>query len=121
MVSEEVINSTDEELNASFRPIGKMMMKDRNKAITLFDVYEGDEVQLKHRKSMTLEDFKTGIKAYQEGRFYEARTAFVKVLSAVGEDNISKAYFYLSDHYYREGKPEEWDGVLDLKFSAFLT
>jgi len=119
LVSEEVINSTDEELNASYRPIGKLMMKDRNKAITLIDVYEGDEVQLKHRKSMTLKDFNAGITAYQEGRFYEARTAFVKVLSAVGEDNISKAYFYLSDHYYREGKPEEWDGVLDLNLVRF--
>lgn len=114
LATASVLNPFLDEIEFGYRNIGHIIMKGRRQSLEMYDVYESDHEHLRKKKQKTEKDFLQAIEDYKNKKFREARSGFVKVLSKNSDDNIAKAYFYLSDLYFREGVNENWDQTLDL-------
>ncbi|GAA0376986.1 HAMP domain-containing protein [Bacillus horti] len=97
-----------------YRYLGAVQFPEVRDPIVLYDVFEGDPQGLRGKKLVTKKRFEEGVLFYQEGRFLDARTAFVEVIKQNEQDKAAKLYFALCDTYFQSGTAKEWQGTLKL-------
>lgn len=114
LVSEVVYETIPSFERFQHRCLGLVQFPEIKEPITLYDVFEGDPEPLRKNKGVTKEWFEKGVKYYQEGRFFDARTAFLEVIKKNEMDQAAKLYFALSDEYFQRGASTEWNGTLEL-------
>jgi class 3 adenylate cyclase/HAMP domain-containing protein len=91
-----------------YRRIGKVSIANREESMELYDIYEADDLEIKILKMKMKETFEQAVDAFTLGRFYEARSSFVKILDEYTHDYAAREYFYQSDEYYKnEVKKDE--------------
>jgi len=74
------------------RFIGKVKVKGKSEAVSVFDIYEGDPPELRSKKDLVRAAFERGIQAYYERRFGDARTLFAQVVAVLPEDGATLRY-----------------------------
>lgn len=95
-----------------YRSLGIVNVGERDEPIQLYDIYHGDEENIRRLKEDTKQLFEHGIYLYQEGRFFDARSTFINVIKRNPYDKVAKLYFYLCDEYFQKGTPKDWNGNL---------
>ncbi|WP_432666855.1 HAMP domain-containing protein [Wukongibacter baidiensis] len=113
IVTEEVINDI-KKVNFSYRKLGKISIANGRDIVQLYDIYDADKEEQKKLKEETKSLFEKSIEEYAMGKFYDARSGFVKILEKNIEDNASRVYFYQSDECYRNGTDEKWNQSIEL-------
>lgn len=96
------------------RSLGLVLPYGEEQAFRLYDVYQGDPEEIRKLKHETRAAFETAIEWYQNGRFYDAREAFVQIIKINRFDQAARLYFYLCDEYFQNGAPSDWNGTLTL-------
>ena len=114
VISKEVMDGL-ENIEFSFRSIGRLSLPDRKDIVEIFDVYEADGIETKNSKDLTKQIFEKGVNDFINGKFYEARFAFGRVLDKNINDIAAREYFYQSDLNYREGVSNDWTSSLKIK------
>lgn len=114
LVSDPIYQAVNHLEDYKHRNLGLIKVEDMDGFLQLYDIYEGDTDRIKKRKDETKEYFEEGIRLYQEGRFLDARTAFLTVIKQNDQDLAAKRYFYLCDEFYQKGTSEGWKGTLSL-------
>lgn len=121
LISEAVIKKLAETKrhhmpNFQMRDVGALWVPELGRSLHAFDVYEGDRPEMRNLKQFTKELFEQGVILFQQGRFYDARDAFVRVIHQNRFDSAAKLYFFASERMYQEGVASDWDGTLQLSY-----
>ncbi|WP_163859028.1 adenylate/guanylate cyclase domain-containing protein [Paenibacillus elgii] len=98
----------------SIRSLGRVLPYGEDRAVRLYDVYEGDRAEVRKLKEESRAAFEAAVEWYQNGRFYDAREAFLQIIRRNRWDQTARLYFYLCDDYFQNGAPADWDGTLTL-------
>jgi len=94
-----------------YRSVGKIQVKGKKTAISVYEVFNGDnETELK-QKLKTKTDFEKGLIEYQARKFAEASVCFNRVLQINQNDKAARLYLTSAAHCMVHGVPEDWDGV----------
>jgi adenylate cyclase len=112
LVTSSVMDEISNKDRYQYRLLGRLILGDKNQPVTIYDVYQGDEVSLRKRKEETKDIFESGIDLYQKKNFKGAKKNFIEVIKQNNEDEAAKIYFFLSDKYLQQETPEDWDGTV---------
>ncbi|MFD2171180.1 adenylate/guanylate cyclase domain-containing protein [Tumebacillus lipolyticus] len=97
------------------RSLGLLLIKEKmTEPIELYDIFEADGEEQCRLKQKTKELFESAIIKYQQGRFYDAREAFLEVIRQNPADKIAQLYFYVCDENFRTGLEYDWKGTLEV-------
>ena len=75
----------------------------------IYDIYDGDEEEIRQQKDLTKMLFEEGINLYCARKFYEARNAFIEVLKQFRRDAAAREYLFLCNQYYQMENLQEID------------
>lgn len=81
----------------SSRAIGYVYLTKLRKYEKLYDVYNGDTLEIRNKKRKTRLMFEKGVELFAEKKYDQARLHFVEVLKADRQDVAAKEYVYLCD------------------------
>lgn len=112
LITEQMLREIKHPENYEYRTLGMVTVKGKDEPIRLYDVYQGDVEPVYKLKAKTKSLFEQGVFLYQQGRFFDAREAFVEVIRINRWDKAAKHYFLLCDEYYQRGTTDHWNGVL---------
>ena len=81
----------------SSRAIGFVYLTKLKKFEKLYDVYDGDTLEVRNKKRKTKLMFEKGVGLFAEKKYDDARLHFVEVLKTDRQDLAAKEYVYLCD------------------------
>lgn len=79
------------------RAVGYVYLTKLNKYEKLYDVFDGDTLEVRNKKRKTKLMFEKGVGLFAERKYDEARLHFVEVLKADRQDQAAKEYVYLCE------------------------
>lgn len=79
------------------RTVGYIYLSKFKKLEKIYDIYNGDSVEIRNRKRKTKLMFEKGVELFAERKYDQARLHFVEVLKADRQDLAAKEYVYLCD------------------------
>lgn len=95
----------------NFRFVGKIQVKGKNNAISVYEVLDGETMETLKLKLKTKRDFERGLSFYQNKKFAEASVQFNRVLEFNPEDKATRLYFERCAQLMVHGVPDNWDGI----------
>ena len=96
------------------RYLGKVKVKGKDKAIKIYDLYEGETVLIRQLKARTHDLFERGISHYYQKEFGKAAECFKQVLVVYEGDKAAQYYLDKSVGYIVNGVSEDWSGVEEM-------
>ncbi len=96
------------------RLVDRVKVKGKSEPITVYEVFDGDPVQLGARKMSKKREFEDGINLFQLRKFNSARKLFAECLRFNPEDKAAAMYIERCDYYMKFGLDDEWDGVYSM-------
>lgn len=88
------------------RMIGFLQIRGEDAVEKLYDVYDGDDDDMRRMKRQTCALFEKGVSLYCTADYREARLCFIEVLKQFRGDRAASLYVYRCDRVLRDG-PEE--------------
>lgn len=82
-----------------YRKVGYIYVKVTNQMEEIYDVFDGDEIEIRNTKRKTRIVFEKGVAYFVTGELAEARRCFIEVLKSNGGDAAAKEYVSLCDKY----------------------
>lgn len=82
-----------------YRFLGVIRVKALKKEERIFDIFDGDEADVRNRKRKTKMLFEKGVRLFIGKQFMEARAYFIEVLRADRDDRAAREYVFLCDKY----------------------
>lgn len=76
------------------RLLGYVYVSDTHSVIKVYDVFDGDEKEIRNRKRQTKMVFEKGVMLFAERKFVEARQYFIEVLKTDRFDRAAKEYVF---------------------------
>jgi len=98
----------------AYRYLGKVKVKGKDKALKIYDLYEGEPVAIRQLKAQTHLQFEEGIRHYYERVFGKAAECFKQVLAVHETDKAAQYYLDKSVEYIVNGVSEDWSGVEEM-------
>ncbi|QGQ96633.1 HAMP domain-containing protein [Paenibacillus psychroresistens] len=114
LITDEIYKVLTEPKQYESRSLGMVYIEGKDEPIHLYDVFQGDPEHVRKLKLKTKATFEIAVEAYQNGRFYDAREAFLEVIKLNRWDKAARLYFYLADDCYQNGASEKWIGALNV-------
>jgi len=111
LISDTTYDHLRDPAQYKIRTIDRVQAKGKSKAVTVFEVFDGDDPEIIALKEHTFEAFQTGLTHYREQAFIEAQTCFERVLSHNPEDKAAQIYVKRCTHFRQYGVKEDWTGV----------
>lgn len=90
-----------------YRILGYVFFSSKDVVDIVYDVYDGDDMDVRQRKQETKELFEQGVQLYVGAQFLEARNCFVKVLYENRDDLAARQYFSFCEMYLNGEKDKE--------------
>ncbi|NLB77489.1 MAG: hypothetical protein GX796_01200, partial [Clostridiaceae bacterium] len=81
----------------SSRTVGQIYLTKLKKYEKIYDVYNGDTLEIRNKKRNTQLMFEKGVELFTDMKYDQARLHFVEVLKADRQDLAAKEYVYLCD------------------------
>jgi class 3 adenylate cyclase len=111
LVSSSAFGDIDDPSRYSYRFIDKVKVKGKDEAVSVYEVFDGDEAALKACKLETRERFERGVYDFHGGRFAEAQERFREILRADPIDTPVEIYLRRCTRALKFGEvPEESAG-----------
>lgn len=110
-VSEKTFLSLDNANNFHFRFLDRVQVKGKKQAISVYEVFDGDNEKSFELKFKSINLYEEGIDKYFRKEFKEAKKCFSEVLNQNSEDKVSSIYVQRSDYYIQHEIEGEWDGI----------
>lgn len=95
----------------TYRFLGKVKVKGKDKALTIYDFYDGDPINILQLKTQTKNDFEKALHFYFDKDFGKAADLLKIVLEQYPEDKAAKYYFDKALQFVINGVEENWSGV----------
>ncbi len=110
-ISEATLNKISSSGTYHSRFLCKVKVKGKQKPVAVYEIFDGDNEQVRLLKQQIKETYETGMKHYLNKEFSKAVTDFDNALKIYPEDETSKRYLRRSAQYVVSGVPEGWEGV----------
>jgi two-component system sensor histidine kinase ChiS len=96
------------------RYLGQVQVKGKKRAVSVFEILEGNEARTAALKQKTRADFESALAAYYERAFIEAWSAFGKVLAIHPSDQAADFYMRQINQLLEYSIPPDWEGIVVL-------
>lgn len=110
-VSEKTFLSLDNANNYHFRFLDRVQVKGKKQAVSVYEVFDGDNDNMFELKFKTIELYDKGIENYYKKNFKEAKDYFLEVNRKNPDDKVSSIYLQRADYYMNHEIQGEWDGI----------
>ncbi len=98
LISERAVSQIpDINVRFNIRKLGMVCRKDGSCAEMIYDVYDGDNTDIKYGKRRSKLFFETGVDLFLAERMLQARTYFIELLKFDRNDSAAKQYVYNCD------------------------
>lgn len=111
IISAQTLKAMAEWNTYSIRTLGKIRVKGKTDAVTIYEVLDGEAEQSLRAKLATLEHFEAGVNLFQAGRFAEAEEQFRQATSSNPSDQAAVQYQQRAARFAAIGAPPGWDGA----------
>ncbi|PJZ75929.1 7TM diverse intracellular signaling domain-containing protein [Leptospira neocaledonica] len=91
-VSESTIEEVKKDGKFHFRFLDRVKVKGKQRPVSVYEVFDGDEPQHQDLKLKTKESYEKGVKAFYSNSFEEAKQQFEKVISLFPDDKATQLY-----------------------------
>jgi class 3 adenylate cyclase len=95
----------------SIRVIDKVAVMGKAESVTVVEILDGEDTELKELKLQELETYESARQHYLQKSFNEARDGFARVKESLPDDKVVSTYLERCSHYKELDLPEDWDGV----------
>jgi hypothetical protein len=112
LIGERTHDQLSDASKYTMRTIGRVMVKGKSEAVTVYEVLDGDPPDLLALKQQTLDDFERGVGLYHDQKFVLAKDTFGQILDKNPQDRPAEMYMDLCVRYLEDGVTEGWDGVI---------
>jgi two-component system, sensor histidine kinase ChiS len=92
LISHQTLARLQNPIEYSIRFIEQVKVKGKSKAVAVFEVFDGDDPQLKEKKLATKIIFENGLFLYYQQAFQKAAQSFEEVLKINPEDRVAQIY-----------------------------
>jgi class 3 adenylate cyclase/CheY-like chemotaxis protein len=92
VISRETFLGIQDLNNYSYRFLGQVKVKGKNKTVALFEIFNADDESIRQLKEKTQADFETGLRLFSKSEFEDAKQYFEKVCEANGHDETAKVF-----------------------------
>ena len=92
LISGQTLAGLHNPMDYSIRFIEQVLVKGKSKAVAVFEVFDGEELQIKEAKLATLSIFEEGLFLYKKQAFRKAKQRFEEVLSINPRDTVAQIY-----------------------------
>jgi hypothetical protein len=111
IVSGETLGQLHDASAYRTRFLGHVQVKGKTKAVSLYEVLDGDDEATIARRAATRQDYEAGMEAYFDRRFEEAAGRFAAVLETDPDDMTASMYRDRCVLLTVDGVADDWDGV----------
>ena len=110
-VSEKTFLTLDNPNNFHFRFLDRVQVKGKKQAVSVYEVFDGDNENSFSLKFKTIGLYDQGIEHYFKQKFKEAKECFLEVSKKNPNDKVASIYLQRSDYYLVHEIEENWDGI----------
>ena len=111
LVSGELVEKLSSREKYHIRFLDKVQVKGRESPIMIYEVFDADADFLKEKKLETLEAFAQGQQMYFHQDFRQAMICFEDILRISPDDHAARFYLSRSQHFLKNGVPQDWQGI----------
>jgi len=111
LISENSLYDLEQVTKYQFRFLDKVQVKGKKEPISVFEIFNGDAVEVIALKLSSRTDFEKGLLYYHSQEFTEAKSYFEKVLLIDPTDKAAHLYLKRTLHYIEYGVPSNWEGI----------
>ncbi|MGK0289764.1 MAG: adenylate cyclase [bacterium] len=115
LISEYTYRELEDPSIYYIRKIDKVAVKGKSKAVTIYEIFEGDDDDIKYKKNKYIPLLEKGIQAYLKGSFQESLDTFQEYQELFPRDPVIPIYLKRCQEMIEIGCPSDWDGVVRLK------
>lgn len=115
LVTEGTINCLPENHNLSFRIVGLVRVKGKNKPTTLYEFLDCDPPEICTNKKAVQSRFGEAWESFRAGKMEEALDGFTKILKENPYDHAAQFHQSLCEKMITQGLPKDWDGVVTME------
>lgn len=92
LISHHTLARLQNPMDYNIRFIARAKVKGKSKAVAIFEVFDGDEAEIKQSKRLTKTVFEEGVFLHYQDRFPEALQKFESVLNLNPRDTVAQLY-----------------------------
>jgi two-component system sensor histidine kinase ChiS len=111
LISGETYSRLKDASQYAIRIIDRVKVKGKSKAVTVYEVLDGEVSPIQEMKMKTLEHFEQGMTYYYQQQFKQAAHCFQQILDISVEDKAAQIYLKRCEHFQKGGVPDDWDGI----------
>ncbi|MCB9035645.1 MAG: response regulator [Lewinellaceae bacterium] len=115
LLTEESLQRLPNPEDFLIRYLGKVQVIGKQKALGLYECFNGDEPWQREQKRESLPQFEEAVAAYFRRDFPQAIRAFENLLQRYPEDGAVRFLREEARRLAREGAPEGWTGVVEMR------
>jgi signal transduction histidine kinase/class 3 adenylate cyclase len=114
ILSEASLDMLDDPSRFGLRFLGRVKVKGKDKAMGIYECFDGDLPALRALKAKTQQDFRNGMNYFLANEFPKAVAAFDKVLQQNAGDKVARYFVGKAAEYTLSGVPENSDVINNL-------
>jgi two-component system sensor histidine kinase ChiS len=111
VVSQNVLFNLEQPTQYQFRFLDRVRVKGKKEAVSVFEIFDGDPLEIVVLKLKTQTDFEKGLLYYHSQEFTEAKAHFERVLKHNLNDKAAQLYLKRTLHLLEYGVPPDWEGI----------
>jgi two-component system sensor histidine kinase ChiS len=112
--SEKILMGLEDATKYNYRLLGKVTVKGRKDAVSLFEAFDGDSQESVALKEMTRSNFELGIHLYYSRKFAQGYQIFKGVLQKNPQDKAALFYLKRCKKFDKPGMSDELDDFSNL-------
>jgi len=111
VMSQDALFSLESPTQYQFRFLDRVRVKGKQEPVSVFEVFDGDPLEVVSLKLQTQTDFEKGLLHYHSQEFAEAIAFFETVLIQNPNDRAAQLYLKRAIHFNEYDVPPDWEGI----------
>jgi len=111
LLSEDTFNQLEQANSFNHRFLGKVLVKGKQRAIGIYECFDGDSAEQQQFKKQTLATFQQGLQAYFNKKFQVALNNFEAVLQTNPQDKSARLFLEKAAYFVANKVEKDWSGV----------
>jgi two-component system sensor histidine kinase ChiS len=111
IISEKILISLEDPTKYNYRFLGKVPVKGRKDAVSIFEVLDGESPESIELKSKYRAEFESGVQLYYSRKFAEGYQVFKNLLQKNPQDKVAILYLKRCRKFNKYGTSQDWDTI----------
>jgi len=111
VMSQDALFALESPTQYQFRFLDRVRVKGKQEAVSVFEVFDGEPLEVVALKVDTQTDFEKGLLHYHSQEFGKAKEFFKSVLARNSDDKAAQLYLKRATHFDEYDVPPDWEGI----------